>query len=119
MKRGDCFKRYVDLIMRKKHVQWEPQVNFLWDSNGDLLVDYVGRYEAFSDSVFHVLNRIGIRATAIPHENASRRGRYQSDYDAESKQMIAAIYAADIKAFGYFFAEERAHANIADPAVGR
>jgi hypothetical protein len=119
MKKGDSFKTYADLIMKKKHVQWEPQANFLRDSNGDLLVDYVGRYEAFSASVFHVLNTIGIRANAIPHENASRRGPYQGYYDAESKEMIAAMYAADIEAFGYGFSEKGGPLDIASLASWR
>ncbi|HEY7657673.1 MAG TPA: sulfotransferase family 2 domain-containing protein [Burkholderiales bacterium] len=106
MKKGDSFKTYADLITRKKHVQWEPQVNFLRDSNGDLLVDYVGRYETFSESVHHVLKALGIKIDAIPHENASRRGPYPDYYDDESREMIASLYAADIEAFGYSFGEK-------------
>lgn len=113
MRKGDPFKKYVELIARKKHVQWEPQVNFLQDSNGEVLVDYVGRFEAFTDSVFHVLNKIGLGAQTIPHANASRRGPYEEYYDAESKEMIAALYAADIEAFGYSFAATQAPRNVA------
>ena len=103
MERGASFKKYIELIAGKRHVQWEPQVNFLRDGNGDLLVDYVGRFESFTDSVFHILNAIGIGAKSIPHENASRRGPYQQYYDSESIEMIARLYAADIEAFGYEF----------------
>lgn len=104
MKSGDSFKKYLELIAKKKHVQWEPQVNFLRDGNGESLIDYVGRFESFTESVLHALNAIGISAKSIPHENASRRGPYQQYYDSESREMIATQYAGDIEAFGYRFA---------------
>ena len=104
MEQGASFKKYIELISRKRHVQWAPQVNFLRGENGDPLVDYVGRFERFAESVFHVLDAIGISAKPIPHENASRRGPYQQYYDSESIEMIAGLYAADIEAFGYQFA---------------
>jgi hypothetical protein len=113
MKKGGSFKTYLELIGKKRHVQWEPQVRFLHDSNGDLLVDYIGRYESFADSVFHVLNAIGVSVNAIPHENASRRGPYEQYYDAESREMIAAMYAADIEAFGYSFDAKRGPRDVA------
>ena len=106
MKKGDSFKKYIDLIGKKRHVQWEPQVNFLRDSNGELLVDHIGRFETFSESVHQVLKVIGIRVIAIPHENATHRGPYPGYYDDESREMIANLYAADIEAFGYSFGEK-------------
>ena len=115
MKKGDSIKRYLDLIGRKKHVQWEPQVSFLRDSNGDLLVDFVGRYEAFSPSVFHVLSAIGVRSDTVPHENASRRGPYPGYYDSESREMVADLYAADIEAFGYSFGDNDGRPDAAGP----
>ena len=117
MKKGDSFKRYVDLIMGKRHVQWEPQVSFLRDQNGEPLVDYVGRFETFPQSVSEVLKTIGIGVHTIPHDNAARRGPYQEYYDDESREMIAALYSADIEAFGYTFAGEGARANLTDPAA--
>ena len=119
MKKGDCFKRYADLIMKKTHVQWEPQVNFLRDSNGDLLVNYIGRFETFSESVFHVLDTIGIRADTIPHENAGRRGPYPDYYDDESREIIATLYARDIEAFGYSFGEKVGPPEVANFAPSR
>ena len=104
MKKGDSFKKYIELIAKTRHVQWEPQVNFLRDANGESLVDYVGRFETFTESVLHVLNTIGISARSIPHENASRRGPYHQYYDPESIEMVANLYAQDIDTFGYEFA---------------
>jgi hypothetical protein len=104
MKKSDSFKKYLSLIGRRRHVQWEPQFNFLHDSTGKLLVDYVGRFEAFQESVFHVLGAIGLQAKAIPHTQKSERGPYAAYYEDESSEIIAAMYKDDIAAFDYSFA---------------
>jgi len=106
MKQGDCFKKYLQLISQKRHVQWEPQVNFLRDAYGTSIVDYVGRYETFSQSVLHILRVLGLDVQAIPHEKRGDRGPYQDYYDDESEEMIAELYAEDIKAFGYSYAKQ-------------
>ena len=57
MNEGDDFKRYLDLTGRKRHVQWEPQVNFLRDVDGRSLVNHVGRVEAFDEHASEVFAR--------------------------------------------------------------
>lgn len=117
MKQGDGLKKYAELISKKRHVQWEPQVNFVRDADGEPLLDYIGRYETFSASVFNALSAIGIKANAIPHRKKGQRGPYQGYYDAESREMIGTLYAADIEAFGYRFAEKEDSARAGDYAA--
>jgi hypothetical protein len=104
MKQDDCFKRYLELISRKRHVQWEQQVRFLRDAEGAWLVDYVGRYEVFSQSVDHILKSLGLETCTIPHEKRSERGSYQDYYNDESREIVAQLYKEDIEAFGYSYA---------------
>ncbi len=103
MNAGDSFKRYLELTTKTRHVQWEPQINFLYDGAGKLLVDYVGRFEAFAESVLRVLETLGVRAKKLPHENKTARRDYVSYYDSEAREMIAEMYRGDIEAFGYQF----------------
>ena len=101
MKPDDSFKKYLELISKKTHVQWEPQVRFLFDDSGNSMVDYIGRFESFAESVGTVTNRIGLQVSKIPHANKSRRSSFQDYYDSESKEIVSALYAEDVKAFGY------------------
>lgn len=117
MKKGAGLKKYAELIRKKRHVQWEPQVSFVQDANGESLLDYIGRYETFSDSVTHALRTTGINAATIPHRKKGQRGPYEDYYDAESREMIRTMYAADIEAFGYRFSEEDAPATVGDRAA--
>ena len=103
MKRGASLKTYLSLITKRGHVQWEPQVNFLYDSAGELLVDYVGHFEIFAQSVLQVLSAIGLEATTIPHTQKSERGPYAAYYDEQSREIIADMYKRDIELFGYSF----------------
>jgi hypothetical protein len=103
MRQGDSFKRYLELISKKKHIQWEPQVSFVRSQDGDCMVDFVGRFETFSESVLQIMARLGICVTQIPHEVKSLRIAYQDYFDSESKELVADLYAEDVKAFEYSY----------------
>lgn len=103
MREGDGLMRYLELISGKPHVQWDPQVRFLFDENGDHLVDYIGRFETFNESVGEIEQRLGLALGVPAHTKKGLRGPYADYYDAESEQMVGAMYADDIKAFGYRF----------------
>lgn len=100
---GACFKTYLDRIGRRRHVQWEPQIHFLVDDEGRSLVDAIGRFEHFERDALRVLAAIGLPAARLRHDNASERDAYPHYYDAESREIVAERYAADVAAFGYRF----------------
>ncbi len=95
--------RYLELIQNTQHVQWEPQSAFLHDQNGGLLVDFVGRFEAYESSLRRVLSRVAVSTTTVPHEGRGKRGPYREYYDAESMEIVASSYVTDIASFGYSF----------------
>jgi hypothetical protein len=105
MNKDDDFKKYLSLIKKTPHLHWDLQVDFIYDSNGDLMVDYVGRYENFNDDVKKALSHVGIPCDTIPHVGKSNRRDYQSYYDEESKGIVEEMYREDIKMFNYKFEE--------------
>lgn len=100
MRETDSFKRYLELIQKREHVQWQEQHRFLYDDSGALLVDYVGRFETFESDAAAILGRLGIDCD-VPHVNASKRRRTSSYYDAEASEIVGALYRRDIEIFGY------------------
>ncbi len=94
------FEEYLDRIREVSHVQWERQVKFLYDQNGELLLDLVGRFESFDADARAVFDRLGIKVAAIPHVNRSVRA-VKPVYSKEARDLIAEHYADDIKVFGY------------------
>lgn len=110
-----------------------PQHEFIYDGNGRLLADFVGRYESLQAGFDKVCERLGIPPTPLPHENRSldpprirslndvkKRVRrwlwtlrprnvyphYTQYYDDESRAFVADLYRKDIETFGYAFGED-------------
>lgn len=105
-----------------RHVM--PQYDMLHDSQGNLLVDFVGRFETLQQDFAHVCQRLGIADSTLPHRNKSDKksrdlkrkvrnwlfmngeNELQSMadfYDDETRQAVARYYRNDIEAFGYQF----------------
>ena len=94
---------YLELIQTRKHVQWEPQYNFVHSEAGDLMVDFVGRLENFEADLRNILAVIGIRADFTPHTNRSKRTHYKRYYSRETRERVSEIYQIDIDWLGHRF----------------
>jgi hypothetical protein len=105
-----------------RHVM--PQYDMLHDEQGNLLVDFVGRFESLQQDFDRICGVLGITMSTLPHRNPSdkksrdlkrklrnflfRNGenglRHASDfYDDETRDAVARYYRKDIETFGYEF----------------
>ena len=105
MESGTEFKSYLELIRLKDHVQWSPQVRFLLDQDGSILVDRIGRLETFNEDCRQIFLALGLKSGQLPgHVNRSERRSFRHYYcDRESIDMVADIFAEDIDLLGYKF----------------
>ncbi len=103
MELDDSFKKYLALIQRKIHVQWDEQYKFVSSENGDIMVDFLGRFENLEQDFNKVLNRLGVRVVRIPHDNQSFHRPYYEYYDDEAIGIVQSVYKRDIDMFGYEF----------------
>ena len=78
------------------------QTGCLVDESGNLLVDFVGKFENLDQDFQSICHKVGISAS-LPHINKSKRTNYQDYYDAETRDLTARLYAEDIERFGYTF----------------
>lgn len=85
------------------HIWFAPQYGFVFDEDGGMLADEVGRVEDMQSSYDRVCERIGIPSAALEKANASRRGDYRGYYDDQMVEAVAKLYARDIELFGYQF----------------
>lgn len=82
----------------------ELQSDYLIDLNGNIIVDYIGRYERLEDDFQEVCRRIGIRPPRMPHKRKARdRKPYQSYYSERTSKLIADYFRRDIEMFGYTY----------------
>lgn len=128
------FKHFLDTIVsnnldERSTRHFLPQHNYIYDKNGSILVDYVGRFENLQNDFNHVCGCIGMPNTILPHANKTKsnnknlgtlrmvkklakdlyswksqqrhRSRYMDYYDEESFALVNNLYEADFRLFGY------------------
>lgn len=110
LERGDSLARYLTQIQTRTHVQWEHQHKFVYDDHGNLLADYVGRFESYRESVDAILKQIdfqthwfNIEIRKLPHVNKSVRKPYRDYFDDETREMVQTWHAQDIELFDYTY----------------
>jgi hypothetical protein len=101
-----------------------PQYDMLYDRQGTLLVDFVGRFESLHQDFERVCQHLEIADSRLPHRNKSDKksrdlkrkirnfvlmnGENQCQdmadfYDDETRAAVATYYRKDIEMFGYTF----------------
>jgi hypothetical protein len=81
-----------------------PQTDYLIDLHGNLIVDFIGRYESLKADFDTVCDHIGIPRKELPHKRkATVRTRYREYYDESTRDLVAQHFAADIERLGYEF----------------
>jgi len=103
MKEGCSFKKYLELMQKKTHVQWEKQYKFIYDENLESLVNYLGRFENIESDTKEIFSRLGLEFNCVPHTNKSFRKKFSLYWDDESIEMVGDIYKEDIDIFDYSF----------------
>ncbi len=80
-----------------------PQVDWLGDGRGRLLVHNLLRFENLKWDWMHFAEKQALAGT-LSRRNASKRGRdYRSYYSVETRNLIGDYYREDLEAFGYAF----------------
>jgi Sulfotransferase family len=78
------------------------QKDMLCDEQGQVLVDFVGRYENLTADFEGICQRLNIQST-IAHLNQSHHRDYPSYYDQKSRELVTDYFQEDIALFGYEF----------------
>lgn len=103
---------YVDCIKDKRNNingKFNTLTEFLFDENGKLLVDYVGKLENINEDIKVICNRLkistdNIHNTNIPHINQTdREPDYRKYYNEISKRIITDAFYHDLVNFNYSF----------------
>jgi hypothetical protein len=83
----------------------ELQSDYLIDLRGQVVVDFIGRYERLHDDFQTACGRIGIPAPPLPHSRAATdRGKdYRGYYTDDTAALVAQHFARDIELLDYRF----------------
>lgn len=85
------------------HPIWGQQVNWL-KIDGSIAVDFIGRYENLEKDFAQICKNLKIKKRLkLNHLKNSGNIRYQSEYNNETKDLVAKKFIEDIKYFKYDF----------------
>lgn len=107
--RGQTFEEFVDGLHFSSATCVHPvphryQLDWFVNPDGEVILDFVGRFEHLARDWSQVSQRIGL-AASLPHLNESGSGRrhYTEYYTSRTRDLIAQRFSVDIEYFGYEF----------------
>jgi chondroitin 4-sulfotransferase 11 len=81
------------------------QLDYLTDSDGRLLVDYIGRFENLAADFTAVTRQLGLPDIALEHRNRTTHAPYADYYTDRTRAVVERAYQRDIARFGYAFGQ--------------
>lgn len=79
-----------------------PNVGWIADEDGTILVNKVIRFENLGNEFESVSRELGLSAS-LPHDKKSKHNHYSTYYNQQTLQIVADWFEPDIDAFGYQF----------------
>ncbi|MCC5811259.1 MAG: sulfotransferase family 2 domain-containing protein [Ectothiorhodospiraceae bacterium] len=85
----------------------ERQHEYIVDLQGNVIVDFIGRYENLQADFDAICQRIGVARIALPHlRKANDRKDYRDYYSDALAELVADHYRRDLDILGYRFDPE-------------
>ncbi|NNE99293.1 MAG: sulfotransferase family 2 domain-containing protein [Pyrinomonadaceae bacterium] len=97
---GTMKKTVLDKQSANK-VLFRPQHEFVTDQAGQLLVDFICRFESLQKDFDHVCDRLKLPKTDLPTVNTAAKRTDHSHYDQELKEMVQSVFQKDFDLFNY------------------
>jgi hypothetical protein len=96
-------KSFEAFLARKRRAYVE---NYdLYSESGEIILDFVGRYESLNEDFECILERLGLAGRVdLPRLNVSQRERdYRHFYNDSTRALVGDWYRREIEHFGYAF----------------
>ncbi len=93
----------------EEYIEWrvanavELQKEFLYDEKGNLLVDYVGKFENLQEDFNLICEKLNLQSIELPVTNTSIHRFYKEYYNDYTRDLIAKAFKEDIETFEYEF----------------
>lgn len=75
------------------------------DGPGEILVDFVGRFEHLQRDFDVVCDRIGIRRLELIHHGATKHAAFEKLYDETMDRIVYDHFSIDVDRWGYSLPE--------------
>lgn len=82
-------------------VAGDGQSHWVTDEEGEIIVDFIGRFEDLQNDFDEVCSRIGIPILKLPSRNLSRNSKADCSYTDELRDIVKTRLSKDFRLFGY------------------
>ena len=104
-------KNFTEFILNCEHLtsksNWKPfhynQIDYLTDAKGTVAVDFIGKFEDFSQGIKTISDYLDIDSHTIGHINSSTHTAYQDYYTEKTRDIISNRFQRDLHYFNYTF----------------
>jgi hypothetical protein len=103
------FEEFIDWMKLASCTCMHPvphryQLDWFVNPHGDVIVDFIGKYENLSQDWVKIAARLGI-GTQLPRVNVNpgKKRHYTEYYTDRTRAVVATRFAVDIEFFGYEF----------------
>lgn len=104
---GMAFEEFISAVNsipdEDADTHFRSQYTFITDKKGELMVNFVGKFENLNDDFLYVAKEIGLSPRKLPKLMKSDRGNYRAYYDAQMEKIVYQRFKKDIDIFGYEF----------------
>ena len=114
---NDFVIQWLNMANIRKHIHFRPQHEFVCDSRGRLLIDYLAYFETLEEDFRRIARHLKINAEIGQH-NTNPGLHYRDIYNDRSRDIVAQIYSTDIQLFGYDFDGIAKRRTIAGTELG-
>jgi len=106
------FHKLVKKMSFSEFVQWDidqkplRQVDFLQDDEGNIIVDFIGKYENIKDDLNYIKDKLELTINALPQKNISKNRIYKDFrryYNSKTIDFVDQYFKKDIEIFNYQF----------------
>jgi len=80
-----------------------PQTYWIKSFNGEINLDYIGRFENLTEDFNKICMNLGIDQIKLPHKVKGSSEDYREHYDEEAINIVKFVYKEEIKMFNYSF----------------
>jgi hypothetical protein len=105
--RCSSFAEFVSEALRSEAVASElhirPQHSFVLDSRGQVVMNFVGRFEHLERDFEAVARHLGLQGRRLHAHNESLHQDYRCYYDDSTQRIVSDFYRKDIELFNYRF----------------
>lgn len=98
------FRAFLAYMERKNRLSRIDQTSWIADSQGNLIIDEVLRFESLVEDFNSLVGRLDLPLDMmLPRKNVSPPHNYRALYDEETRRIVQRLYSRDFERFGYEF----------------